>query len=248
MKLNDKDFFSDDLRSTHWLGEVTVNEDPENRGRLKVKVFGKFDQLEDDNIPWAYPGNNFTAGSASGSGFFSVPKVGSIVNVYFDNGNIYHPVYTFHQKPSDELIEEIGDDHQNFHSLIYDSEIEGSLKIFYSANSEKGLFINLKDTLINIKNDNEIIIKNPNGDIISLVNDGILNITTNSEVNINTPTANINADAVNLGKNATQSLIKGEAFKQVFDNHMHTGNLGAVTSPPITPIPPDNLSNVSKTE
>jgi len=194
MKRNKKDYFSDDLRNTNWLGEVVLNEDSENLGRIKVKVFGKFDLLEEEHIPWARCGNFSSAGSTTGSGFFSVPKVGSVVSVYFDNGNIYSPVYTFHQKPSDELIEEIGDEHQNFHSLIYDTEIENSLKIFYSTNEEKGLIINLKDTTINIRNDNEIKITNPNEDTISLKNDGTLEITTSESITINTKATTINSE------------------------------------------------------
>jgi hypothetical protein len=247
MKLKGSEYFADDL-SGNWLGEVVLNEDPENLGRVKVKVFGKFDSLDVEHIPWAYQSVAITGGSNSGSGFYSVPKLGAIVNVTFDNKNIYHPLYTFHQTPSDELIEEIGEDYQNFHSLIYDTIIEGALKIFYSENAEKGFFINLKDTLINIKNDNEIVIQNPNGDIVSLKNDGTLDITTSAEVNVNTPTANINAQEVNLGENATDAVIKGDTFKAYFDTHQHIGNLGAPSGGVIVPLPANALSKVTKTK
>ena len=58
---------------------------------------------------------------------YSIPKLNSIVNVYFDNGDIYHPIYTYQQKLSDELVEEIGDDYNNFQSLWYD--IDSNLKL-----------------------------------------------------------------------------------------------------------------------
>ena len=42
-KNKNKELESDNLRETHWLGEVVSNEDPTKLGRCKVKVFGKFD-------------------------------------------------------------------------------------------------------------------------------------------------------------------------------------------------------------
>lgn len=45
------ELFLDNLRDSHWLGEVVVNEDPLLNGRCKIKVYGKFDKLTDDAIP-----------------------------------------------------------------------------------------------------------------------------------------------------------------------------------------------------
>jgi hypothetical protein len=80
-----RDFSRDDLRNTSWLGEVVDIADPQKIGRIKVKVFGKFDELDNESIPWAYPGNNISAGSADGGSFFSVPKLGSIVSIKFSD-------------------------------------------------------------------------------------------------------------------------------------------------------------------
>lgn len=49
--MNNNELYRDNLRDAHWLGEVVVNEDPLLKGRCRVKVFGKFDQLTDDAIP-----------------------------------------------------------------------------------------------------------------------------------------------------------------------------------------------------
>ena len=40
-----KDIYNDNIRDTHWLGEVMDNEDPLLQGRCKIKVFGKFDNI-----------------------------------------------------------------------------------------------------------------------------------------------------------------------------------------------------------
>ena len=42
----DKELEKDNIRETHWLGEVVDNADPSNLSRCKVKVYGKFDLLE----------------------------------------------------------------------------------------------------------------------------------------------------------------------------------------------------------
>ena len=271
MKLSHEEYQQDNLKDTNWLGEVVDIDDPLKMGRIKVKVFGKFDTMPITEIPWAYPSNNFTGGSETGGGMYSIPKKQSYVNVNFDNGNLYHPEYTFIQKISDELKTEIGDDYLNFHSLIYDTVLEDGLKIYYSENADKGLFINLKNTIINIRNDNEIKITNPNGDIVSLKNDGTLEITTSDTITINatnkcvintqdaeinadnsaiikTNTATVNAQEINLGDGASEAIIKGNAFMTYFNTHMHTGNLGAPVSPPTAPMTPAMLSTISKTK
>ena len=94
--------YKSDLHKT-FLGEVMEVEDPLFKGRIKVKVFGKFDDIPVEDMPWSHPGMNSTGGSVTGGGFFSVPKVGSIVSIKFDQGNIYHPEYFCNQEISDEV-------------------------------------------------------------------------------------------------------------------------------------------------
>lgn len=237
-----QDIIQDDIRTMNFLGEVVENKDSTGNGRIKVKVFGKFDELKTEDIPWAHPNNMISGGSISGSGFYSIPKIGSIVNVYFDNGNIYSPIYTSLNNISDDLITEIGEDYDMFHSIIYDTEIENGFKIYYSPNQEKGFFINLKNTIINIKNNNDLIITNPNKDTITIKNDGTLDITNSKSITINTKEvtinsndkieintknaivnasdkteintkfAKINSGKIELGKNALEKLILGNKF------------------------------------
>jgi hypothetical protein len=118
-KNKNKELESDNLRETHWLGEVVSNEDPTKLGRCKVKVFGKFDKLTEDALPWATPMNRDHAGA------HSIPRVGDIVAVRFDNGNIYHPEYWFQINQNKELKEDILDPSAEAHnvvSLVYDAE------------------------------------------------------------------------------------------------------------------------------
>lgn len=130
--MNSRDLFEDNLRDTHWLGEVVNNEDPENQGRCRVRVFGKFDLVDPEFIPWSSPANRLT------TGFHAVPGVGEVVGIRFNNGNIYQPEYLYNVVQNANLKSEVLDGSsapQNVISLIYDAE--RNIRIFYSP--EDGL-------------------------------------------------------------------------------------------------------------
>jgi hypothetical protein len=247
-----KNYWKDDLDSTAWLGEVVDVADPLKIGRAKVKVFGKFDEIPNDDIPWAYPGTSNTGGSDSGGGFFSVPKVGSIVSIRFDNGNIYHPEYFFNQKISVEVKEEIGNSYENAHIIVYDTVTAGAIKIFFTE--AKGLMFDYQQTQINIKNDKSVLIQTASGDSkVEILDDGTMNITQKNDINITTDKAvNVkakdviidHASTIELGKGATEKVILGNKFMTLFNAHTHVGNLGAPTSPPIKPMTPAELSQM----
>jgi hypothetical protein len=134
MYMANNELYQDNLRDTHWLGEVVDNVDPDKLGRCRVRVFGKFDLLEIESIPWATPMNRIMTGS------WHVPNIGEVVSIRFDNGNIYHPEYWFHIDQNKDLkadiLETSGEAH-NVVSLIYDAE--RNVRIYHSP--EDGLVI-----------------------------------------------------------------------------------------------------------
>ena len=130
----EKELNTDNLRDTHWLGEVIDNVDPLKLGRCKVKVLGKFDNLPDESIPWATPMNRNAVGS------HQVPRIGDIVSARFDNGNLYHPEYWFHIDQNEDLKTDIlegAGNAENVISLVYDAE--RNVRIYHSE--EDGLVI-----------------------------------------------------------------------------------------------------------
>jgi hypothetical protein len=181
--INDQNAYADDLLATSWLGEVMDVADPQKMGRIKVKVFGKLDDIPTADLPWAYPGNNHTGGSDTGGGFYSVPKVGSLVSIKFDCGNLQHPEYFFLQNISDQLRDEIKGSYTNAHSLIYDTITEGFVKVYFTE--KKGLMLDYKNSQINIRPDKSIIIQNASRKgIVEMIDDGTLNITQKNNINI----------------------------------------------------------------
>lgn len=82
--------------------EATVvdNNDKKNHpdkrmlGRIKIRVEGIFEGVKDEHLPWAIP--EYSAhvdGASATSGSFGVPKVGTKVLVYFQEGSPLHPKY-----------------------------------------------------------------------------------------------------------------------------------------------------------
>jgi len=211
-------------------------------------------------------------GSNTGSGKFEIPKLGSIVRMTFDNGNLYQPIYHENIYPSDETKAEIEASYQNSHVLIYDTAFgltggengtevtndrEGEhVKVFFTE--EKGVMIDYTTTegptSINIKPDNSVEILNANGDSIVMLNDGNITMTHSADVNINCVNANINATGethinsprIKLGEAAAEAVIKGDTFKAIWDSHIHPTGVGP-SGPPVQPMDP-SLSSKNTTD
>lgn len=158
--MNKKDIYEDNLRDMHWIGEVVDNQDPLNNGRCRVKVFGKFDLLPENVIPWATPMNRDQVGA------HSVPRKGDIVAVRFDNGNLYHPEYWFQIDQNEELKSEVLDqsgEPYNVISLVYDAE--RNVRVYYSP--EDGLVLTTADSrdgkpMIRLSAEGEIFLSSDN--------------------------------------------------------------------------------------
>lgn len=73
-------------------GEVLDNNDPLKAGRVKIFVFGVYDDMAESDIPWALYSDPFMGGDSDIGGLF-VPDVGSHVWVFFEEGDPEQPVY-----------------------------------------------------------------------------------------------------------------------------------------------------------
>ena len=203
-------YYQDDLDNTSWLGEVVDIEDPDLIGRVKVKVYGKFDNLPADMIPWAYPSCNSTAGGSSGGGHHSVPKLNSIVGIRFNNGNIYHPEYYYLQRISDELKEEIKEDYEAAQSLLFDTE--EILKLFYVR--KRGIMLRLKEAVINILQENTNDTQKHNNSI-HLITPGTVEINSKLETILRASEIFLGREQESIrknkrGKKPSSKEIKGE--------------------------------------
>ena len=72
-----------------YRGEVVDNADPDDLGRVKVKVPRL---THDEELGWALPA--FPYGGASEQGFFAVPDVGASIWVEFEGGDLSYPIWS----------------------------------------------------------------------------------------------------------------------------------------------------------
>ena len=212
------------------LGEIVDINDPLKQGRARIRVFGFFDELEIEDIPWAEQISGLSFSSARGNGNISIPRVGAVVNVQFDGSNYYKCFYEFEKESSSALLEEIADSYEGAQSIWYDVEAEpGTLKLFYTK--KKGMVLSLGDAKIQLDTQdggNLRIVIEMGKDQIKMENSKVI----------------INSNNIELGEGATQAVIRGDAFKQFFDTHVHAG----AGSPPLVPMIPNLLSLVTKTK
>ena len=85
-----------------YRGVVKDNNDTEQRGRCRVRVYGVHSQvitpsltegIPTEDLPWAEPVFGLLEGSSGGYGLFCIPQLDSHVFVFFENGNHMLPRY-----------------------------------------------------------------------------------------------------------------------------------------------------------
>jgi hypothetical protein len=84
------------------------------------------------------------------------------------------------------------------------------------------------------------------GDLVANCTNATITASGNANVTAS-GTATVEGQTVNLGKAASDAVIKGDTFKTYFDAHQVMTALGP-SSPPIMPMPPTSLSKKVKTE
>jgi hypothetical protein len=208
--------------SRDFIGRVIYNEDPTFSGRCKVRVFGLFDDIDDNHIPWFTPQASSVFSSERGAGSLSVPKVDAIVRVRFAADNLYSGEYSNLQNIDPSLIEEIKNDYQNTHVILYDADKE--LVILYQPMT--GYKMYLAGSMIKIDSDGSIQMKHKNNSNVIEINDsdinitstagdnknvnGVVNISSGATVNITAPTVNVNSSSINLGEKCQYKAVNGQ--------------------------------------
>lgn len=216
-----------------YLGVIVDVADPLKQGRAKVRVFGIFDDIPVEDLPWAEPGTACEYfGGGKGGGAVSIPRIGTVVYCSFEGENYYKLYFDTIKEFSPDLTEEMNEEnsYEGFHSIIYDSEAQpGSLKLFYSR--KKGLTFELGDAKVQLDTQN-------GGELRVVIKMG------DDEIRMENRKVIINSLNIELGEGAIESVIKGDTFKKIYDTHTHAG----AGSPPVVPLPTSILSKTTKTK
>jgi hypothetical protein len=151
------------------LGEIVDINDPLKQGRARIRVFGFYDDLEIDDIPWAEQISGLSFSSARGNGNISIPRVGATVNVQFDGSNYYKCFYEFEKESAPALLAEIANSYEGAQSIWYDVEAQNSngntgLKLFFTqGDNGKGLVLDFGGSQINFRMDSSTFITSNSG-------------------------------------------------------------------------------------
>lgn len=107
------------------------NKDPENMGRIKILcpvIFGE--------VPFGEWVHSFGMVAGASHGIVSIPSIGDAVNVLFESGDIYSPVWTYGWFGKDEMPEEAKGRYDEVlllktkgGQMVFIDDIEGSVKI-----------------------------------------------------------------------------------------------------------------------
>jgi len=202
------DFLTKSLYDQDWIGVITNNIDGTFSGRCQLRVLRLMDEIDAKDLPWATPINS-TLFAGDGAGSLSVPKIGQIVNVRFNNGDIYAPEYIAIQNIDTELIEAIKDDYDGTHVIAFDPD-EG-LNIIYQKNL--GIQIFYRESFIQISPDSMITIQHANQDSLIQLEGDKCNIATKNEVNISAGArVEVVADEVVVAGNQTTKVGPGPYY------------------------------------
>ena len=188
------------------IGTVIENIDPRSEGRIQVRVLGKYDNINDSDLPWAYHMSSINGGSSGGFGELSVPKKGQLIQVVFENDDILSPYWISFPKINESMRQEIEQDYEDSRVLVYDED--APLKIMYLPST--GLIFHLDESEIVIYSDNSIKIEHKGTEsIIELIGDKI-NIVSNTEINTVSNTVNITGGMTTLGTRPNYSDTMAE--------------------------------------
>lgn len=203
---NQYDLFQELLDNKEWLGIIVSSDDPLFMGRAKIRIYEKFDTLEDQDLPWAFPASSpdYAGGQSKGYGSFSYPKKDTLVRVRF-NKEQYHPEYDVVENINENMQAEIKQSYKNCQVLRWDED--ENMHIFYTQ--EKGIMIWLKESYVNIDKNLHITIMHAGSPSKQTFIDGHINMEANTDIIEKSPYIYLNgSDRVDVGTGADENAVR----------------------------------------
>lgn len=205
-----------------YAGIVTDTQDPQAIGRLRARVPEVFGATEE--CGWALPCAPW--GGGFNRGFFALPEIGDTIWIEFEAGDPARPIWTgtFWGAPSSTG----GQD-----DLGTESGSEAPAGPDSPAGPGQYVFRTKAGHVISLDDEGGIV-------VIAEAAGAEIRITADGEVTVT-------ADRIKLGADASEKLVLGDAFKELFNRHTHPTGVGP-SGPPTEPMGATHLSDVAKTE
>lgn len=245
-----------------YRGFVADNDDPEQRGRLRLVIPSV---LGEEVSAWALPSLPF--GGLADQGLFTVPEVDAQLWVEFEEGNINHPIWTgtFWQQSGDAPAEAAKSPPTtrvlktpSGHTLQFDDE-EGSeaFRLAHPAGAETTIdaqgTVVIRDaqgnTLTLDAGGSEVLLEDANGNSLTMNAQGTTVEDANgnriemaaSGVTVKGTKVVVEGQQVMLAGQGGEPIIKGQSFLTLFATHIHPTGVG----PSGPPIPQGEMSTLS---
>ena len=238
---------SSEKNHDRWTGKVVNNDDSLKLGRVRIQIFGYYDEVPEEALPWSIPEGTYLGASSSN---LVVPPVDSIVRGYFENGDLMKPIYTgiiSVENPVEAAAEAFVGKRSPGDSIMDDavnSDYPNTMVLMKTDDGE-GVTLNRKTGLMKINHRSGLKIQiDPNGSIsveqslskkidsdeaakMTVTLEGNLDLTANGDVNLNAK-KDVNIDAVlgdvNLGRNSLKTLVCAHPFCFVTGAPTNGGN------------------------
>lgn len=204
-----KDFIEKHLskrKLTMYTGVVEDNNDPDKLGRCRIRVYGIFDDknITTSSLPWALPEQSFVG---SNVGNFVVPPVDTLVRVYFDDDDIYKPVYTNKACNTQQLPEDRLENYPN-NLIMFETDNNDTFAI--NTETFEVSFRTASGVSVIINSEGNITIDNTVGDT------GNVTINVKGNVDLNSEEGDISVEAnrgnVKLGNNDSMTQCPNANF------------------------------------
>lgn len=210
-----------------YRGLVTLNVDPQNRGRLKASVP---EVLGEVPTGWALPCVPY---AGTGAGFFAIPPVGAGVWIEFEAGNVSRPIWTGTWWANGEVpMHETGSPAQAPTSKVFRTEF-GLLLAMDDAAQTITLSDGVGVNLMTIK-----------------VTQGTIVIKSAVKVQLEAPLIQHGQGGTHPAVFGDQLLTYLNQLVSMFNTHVHPGELAlgflpVTPAPPVAPFPPAMPSLIS---
>lgn len=111
-----------ELSRDFYVGVVEDNNDPNRKGRIKIRVQTLYHNMPVNDIPYAYPF------AGLGGKEFQVPAIGKLVNVLFLSDDLYSPYYIYSENYNENLQRKLNslsdEEYVNFTALLFDESTQ----------------------------------------------------------------------------------------------------------------------------
>ena len=184
------DFYGD---QTRWfLGEVVnVKDDPEKLGRVKVRVFGVYDDVKEDDLPWAQIVVPVTQGVHEGKGqYLGILKGTQVFGMFLDGKSSQLPMVIGTVPKEGDTNEKALENYPD--NKVYETESGHYKEYDDTPGAERIKESHKSGTYYEINKDGNMTIDTTESGARTIT------IKASGEINVTAPVVNVNGDVVKL--------------------------------------------------